>query len=181
MAHINHSFETTRLLVKEWHSFPNKSFLSQNLAGIVKDILTPSVTESLPPAWQGHYTNDRARGWIRERDSEGVNLLIVEKEYLNPLGFVILVDMADEENSSELRLGYLLKESAWGKGIGSELIKGLVDFYRNQRVSSITGGVAKDNLASKRVLKKNGFVCDPATLGEVEQIYKLQFTTRNGN
>ncbi|MBT8126635.1 MAG: GNAT family N-acetyltransferase, partial [Gammaproteobacteria bacterium] len=41
-----------------------------------------------------------------------------------------------------------------GKGIGSELIKGLVDFYRNQRVSSIAGGVAKDNLASKRVLEK---------------------------
>lgn len=181
MAQIDYSFETTRLLVKEWHSFSGESFQSQNLAGIVKDILTPNVTQSLPPAWQGDYTIDRARDWIMERDAEGVTLLIVEKAFMKPLGLVILYDMAAEETLAELRLGYLLKESAWGKGIGSDLIYGLVDFCQNQQVSSITGGVAKDNLASKRVLEKNGFVCDPATSGEMEQMYTLQLRPNNGH
>ena len=158
MAQINYSFETTRLLVKEWHSFPDESRLSQNLTDIVKDILTPNVTESLPPAWQGHYTADRVRDWIKQRDAEGVTLLIVDKEFMNPLGLVILFDMTKGSNIAELRLGYLLAESAWGKGIGSEVIKGLVGFCQNQPVASITGGVAKDNLASKRVLEKSGFV-----------------------
>ena len=176
---IIYNFETTRLRVKEWHAFIKDSFPFQSLAHIVKDILTPNVTESLPPHWQGSYTIDRARNWIIERDLEGVTLLIVEKKIITPLGLVILYDTTTEDNYAELRLGYLLKESAWGKGLGSELVKGLVEFCRTQPVSSITGGVAQDNIASKCVLEKNGFNSDPATLGDEEELYQLRFGPDN--
>ncbi|MES9961865.1 MAG: GNAT family N-acetyltransferase [Sedimenticola sp.] len=181
MADIDYSYETERLLVKEWHSFQEESHLSQNLPGIVKDILTPAVTESLPPAWQGRYSIDRARDWIKERDAEGVTLLVVEKSSTIPLGVVIIFDMSSSPDVAELRLGYVLSESAWGRGVGSELVQGLVSFCRNQPVLSITGGVAKDNYASKRILEKSGFVCDPETLNEEEQMYKLHLGPGKGD
>jgi len=177
----SYNFETTRLEVKEWHSFPEESALSKNLDVILKGMLTPGVTNSLPPTWQGEYTIDRARDWIKERDSEGVTLLIFEKELQIPLGLVILFNMSDDQRLSELRLGYLLAESAWGKGYGSELIQGFVDRCRNQKVASIVGGVAKDNVASIRVLEKNGFVKDPATIGKEEFTFKLELKPDNDN
>ncbi|MES9955942.1 MAG: GNAT family N-acetyltransferase [Sedimenticola sp.] len=181
LTKINYSFETERLQVKEWHLFQDEGLSSQNLLRIVKDILTPLVTESLPPDWQGHYSVDRAREWIKERDNEGVTLLIVESVSMNPLGVVILFDMNNGSNVADLRLGYFLAESAWGKGIGSELVKGLVSFCREQPVASITGGVAKENYASKRVLEKNGFICDAETENEEEQTYKLQLRPNKSN
>jgi len=175
----NYNFETIRLELKEWHSLPEESGISNNLAVIVKGILTPRVTESLPPTWQGDYTINRARDWINERNSEGVTLLILEKESQSPLGLVILFDMAIGQDLAELRLGYLLAEPAWGKGYGSELIQGLVDHCRNQKVASIVGGVAKDNMASIRILEKNGFVKDPETVGDEEFIFRLKLRSNN--
>jgi hypothetical protein len=79
--------------------------LSQNLPSIIKDIFTPSVTASLPPAWHGPYSVERARNWIRERDAEGATMLIVEKESMTPLGLVILFDMTEEHSKSKKYYG----------------------------------------------------------------------------
>ena len=58
----------------------------------------------------------------------------------------------------EVHLGYVLAESAWGQGLGSELVEGFVEWCRGERqIRSLIGGVAADNLASVRILEKNGF------------------------
>ncbi len=138
---MKYSYSTKRLLVREWHSLAPDEWIRQDLEIVVKNILTTQVTRSLPPVWQGIYTHDRARDWVLERDNEGVTLLVVEKTSRKPIGLIILFETDGGTDGSELRLGYMLAESAWGKGFASELISGFVEWCRNNEVASVTGGV----------------------------------------
>lgn len=123
-------------------------------------MLTELVTRTLPPAWHGDYTVAHAREWIAERDNEGTTLLAIEKISMEPIGLVILNELNSEIDIDgiEVRLGYLLSEPAWGRGLASELVKGFVAWCRTQaHISTLVGGVDADNPASIRVLEKNGF------------------------
>jgi RimJ/RimL family protein N-acetyltransferase len=182
MANKNqtYSFLTPRLLVKEWHSLTPNDWDEHDLTEVVTNMLTKRVTSSLPIAWQGAYTIDRARLWIEERDREGKTLLVISRSTRSPIGMMILFEsVRDIVNKVEIRLGYLLKESSWGKGFASELVRGFVDWCRENNVASIIGGVDRENIASRRVLEKNGFVCilDSEEDGSEEIIYQLQLST----
>ena len=96
------------------------------------------------------------------------------------VGLMILFETQAEEGNGQVdvRLGYLLSEAVWGKGIASELVRGFVRWCRgHESISSIAGGVAQDNLASKRVLEKNGFelVSSRTDASQREQLYRLSF------
>ena len=167
-------FETDRLRVGEWHTSRSTSSGRQDLAHIVAGILTEPVTKSLPESWAGPYSVERARRWIEERDEEGTTLLVVESSTEKAVGLVILFEL-DSDQGVEVRLGYLLAEPFWGKGLASELIAGFVRWCRDQgEVHSIAGGVARDNPASRRVLEKVGFHADPADEGGIgEEILRI--------
>ncbi len=155
-------FETQRLEVRDWHSESWSAELKSNLPATVAGMLTASVTRSLPDAWHGDFTPKRGRDWIEERDGEGATLLVAESDAKEPVGLVMLFEL-DTDDGVEVRLGYLLAEAAWGKGFATELVAGLIAWCRRQAgVTSIAGGVARDNPASKRVLEKNGFVVSTA-------------------
>ena len=158
MTMKNYTFTTQRLLVGEWHSMTSTDTAENELSQTVISILTPPVTRSLPTAWQGTYTLGRAREWIRERDQEGVTMLIKDRTANLSIGFLIL----SEGDNRDVRIGYLLAEHAWGKGLASELIQGFIAWCKDAGLRSIVGGVARDNEASIRVLEKNGFVCEQA-------------------
>jgi len=168
----DYRYSTNRLLVCEWHSVCSDECDQESLENIVISILTPEVTQPLPPQWQGSYSLERARDWIKERDEEGVTLIVVEKSIQTAIGFVILFEDA---TGQDLRLGYLLAESAWGKGYASELIQGFVAWCKDNGIASVTGGVERDNIASRRVLEKNGFICESDTNQGTEQMFVLKF------
>ena len=156
----NCTFETGRLLVKDWHTVSSSDWRSRELADVVLAMLTERVTRSLPATWQSICTTGRAREWIEERDREGPTLLVVDKLTQRAVGLMFLFEMKAEgcADDRDVRLGYLLSEDSWGKGIASELVDGFVRWCREQgTISSIAGGVAPDNPASARVLDKNGF------------------------
>lgn len=169
------SFVTQRLLVKEWHSLSADEWIPQDLADVVKTMLTTRVTRALPAAWQGAYTVERAQEWIKERDREGATLIVVERSSRMPVGLLILFE-EDQGGvgGAEVRLGYVLAESAWGKGLASELVHGFVEWCRQAAVAAIVGGVERDNVPSRRVLEKNGFLCAPSTEGAAEQLFELR-------
>ncbi|MBT5875331.1 MAG: GNAT family N-acetyltransferase [Candidatus Latescibacteria bacterium] len=166
-------FSTDRLLVGEWHSLDCDAWKQLDLAVVVRDMLTERVTHTLPTAWQGTYTLDRARAWIEERDDEGMTLLAVEKVSRRPIGLIILFESGSSTARTDLRLGYLLAESAWGKGLASELIGGFVAWCGSNGVGSLAGGVEPENIASRRVLEKCGFVLDATSESSEEQIFVL--------
>lgn len=60
--------------------------------------------------------------------------------------------------NQSIRIGYVISEKYWGNGFASELIEALVSkLLEVGSVLSVVGGVAPSNVASVRVLTKNGF------------------------
>ena len=166
------SFNTDRLIVKEWRALSDSD---TDMVQSVITILTPRVTQSLPESWHGEYTVDRASRWIADRDQEGATLLVLDSASKTPIGLMILFESEEEGVGRCVRIGYSLAESAWGRGYGSELLKGFVDWCRTVDISSVIAGVARENRPSQRVLEKNGFDVLPGGQNQQELTYELRF------
>jgi len=150
---------TKRLLVKSSKYQLADPSNEKYFAERVVNILTEAVTKSLPDGWQGIDDSNKAIDWIKNRAEEGAFLTVHLRSTLKVEGFLFLYDSNGLDDSIELRLGYLLSESVWGKGLGSELIRGLVQWCEKQNdIQSISGGVESDNIGSIKVLEKNGFI-----------------------
>jgi ribosomal-protein-alanine N-acetyltransferase len=151
------SFKTARLVVGDWHAITGDAGI--DLPTALSSMLTQTTTRALPSAWRGDFSVDRAQRWITERDGESPTLLVIDQRSNEPVGLVILFDTQTEQNREvDVRIGYLLAESAWGNGLATELVRGLVSWARSERsIRCLVGGVARHNVASARVLTKNGF------------------------
>lgn len=172
-------FETKRLVVGEWHSILAAESRIEDLAPVVCALLTDRVTAPLPSAWHGPYTLERARCWIEARDREGPTFLVVARTDARPVGLMFLFESGTDDTSGvQVRLGYLLAESAWGDGLATELVEGIVGWCGRNRVATIVAGVRRDNLASQRVLEKNGFVRARADSVSGEEQFVLRVTAR---
>lgn len=69
--------------------------------------------------------------------------------------------MFPEEESWDI--GYCIRKDLWRKGLGSELIEGLIAYIRKAGGRAVTAEVADRNAASKGLLQKYGFVPIRAT------------------
>lgn len=152
------TFQTDRLKVCGWHEASRSLGVGSVLPDIVRSFLTPGVTSQLPPDWQGEFSDGRAREWIRDRDAEGMTLLATSRETGQPVGLVLLHEASTGEERPELRLGYLIDESQWGRGYATELVNGVVAWAREESFGSIVAGVSAHNVPSQRVLEKSDFV-----------------------
>jgi ribosomal-protein-alanine N-acetyltransferase len=149
-------FRTERLRVGPWHVAADRSGV--DLADAIMEILTFRTTVALPESWRGDYSVERAGAWISERDAESATLLLTEIGSRRPVGLVILAEAPLGESAVDVRLGYVIAEGAWGRGLASEFLKGLSDWARSQpTVHTLTGGLDPANQASVRVLEKAGF------------------------
>ena len=159
-----YEFETGRLSVKNINSIGTTLAVQA-----VQAIFTAKTTHSLPPSWQGAYDYDRSRSWLSSCSGDDTMVLCaLDKESNAPLGLIILFELpcAADTDQVDLRLGYVLSESSWGRGFATELVRGLVARCRcllvdqnSSNLATITGGVdITNNPASKRVLEKCGFV-----------------------
>ncbi len=100
-------------------------------------------------------------------------MLILDRSSKKPIGLMIVFKTDDESIGRVVRIGYMLAESAWGQGIGTELLRGFIDWCKTAKVSSIIGGVERDNIASQRVMEKTGFVVQPGKASDGELFYRL--------
>jgi len=159
------NFKTERLLIRSW-KYQNKDLASEDyFTNKVEGILTHQVTKSLPDGWQGIKTKSDAKQWIKDRADESHFLTVQLLSTNEIIGFVFLYESDSQDNSCDLRFGYLLSETYWAKGYGSELVQGLVEWCdKVGDINSISGGVETDNIASIKVLEKNGF--SPSTLDD---------------
>lgn len=149
-------FETDRLGVGPWHEVAAR--LCIDLAGGVAKLLTARTTEALPKSWQGEHSVESARVWINDRDADSSMLLVTESDSNQPVGLLVLAETPIAGSGIDLRIGYLLAEHAWGRGLATELVSGLIDWTRTRpRIHTLSGGVDPENRASVRVLEKCGF------------------------
>jgi len=147
-------FETERLKVKNWEIKQEKSELAIN---VIK-LLTPKVTKTLPTSWKGVDNVEKALNWIDERNKESSVFSINLNTNLKLIGFLFLTEN-DTKVLSEVRLGYLISEFFWGERFGTELIMGFVEWCKNDSyIKILYGGVERNNIASIKILEKNGFI-----------------------
>lgn len=97
-------------------------------------------------SWAEKYENDNGFcRWKVVNRSSG--------EILGSCGFALL------ENSNEVDLGYLLRRDAWGKGFATEAVRACMHYgFRNLGFREIIAMTGLENMASRRVLEKAGFI-----------------------
>ena len=152
------------------------------LATRVSEILTADVAKTLPPGWQGITTQDDALAWIDEMSSEGEVFCIRPTATGEIIGFLTMfIDRDADLGGLRLHLGYFLAESSWGEGLGGELIAGLVHWCQETgrdaaNVREIIGFVEPDNIASAKVLTRNGFAASSEPREDGMIAYRHTFT-----
>ncbi len=163
-------FDTDRLSVRHWRGALEGAARAELEADLAA-ILSPAVLAPLPPSLHWDGARESLPGWIEARAAESDVLLVTGRESGALLGLMILAPDPEAPEGPALHLGYLLAETAWGKGYASELVQGLVAARTGQGPLRLIGGVERSNPASARVLVKAGFAVDPALSDPGTEIY----------
>ncbi|HDY8132441.1 TPA: GNAT family N-acetyltransferase [Vibrio vulnificus] len=151
------SFESQRLTVAEITEGLDLSKHSYLLERIPQ-ILTPAVVENLPPYFHEIGSSEQARIWLERMLLES-HLLQVKVEDNELIGFLF----AYVENDESAHIGYLLAEEYWGRGLASELLQGFIhEVEKSESWLKLIGGVDQSNIVSAKLLKKLGFIAQPA-------------------
>ena len=105
-------------------------------------------------------------GMVAENDGkEGVWRAIVVDGQI--VGSISVERMADEERNVG-SIGYMILTPWWSKGFGTEAVRQMCGIaFRELTLERIIGEVFPENLASARVLEKNGFLLEETRAGAV--------------
>lgn len=132
--------------------------VSEKFKQDIFEALTPTVAKFLPfiPADDLQGTQgfiDYSLGQLEKQ--QDITLIATDKQTGEFIGCCGIHDICQESIS----LGIWLKEAAFGKGYGQELIKALEDFVaKNLDVSYLIYNVEKDNSGSLKIAEKLGYV-----------------------
>lgn len=105
------------------------------------------------------YTDEDAVWWLdmtqKEEGTGGIyRAIIADGLYVGNIS----VEKKNDVYGRDGEIGYMLLAEQWSKGIGTEAVRQVCDIAFNQLdIIRITGLVYKPNVASRRVLEKNGF------------------------
>ncbi len=119
-------------------------------------------------SWLPHHSLEDAVEWLKEidwqqatvgdtpRDNYIWGFVLKEKNKLFGSGGLIW-----EEDCGLYQVGYNISQSYWNKGYTTEAMRAILKYAANiLGIKRVAGGHAKENLASKKVLEKLGFVYD---------------------
>jgi RimJ/RimL family protein N-acetyltransferase len=80
------------------------------------------------------------------------------------------------EGTDDIQLGFALLPVYWGKGFASELTRAGLDYYFSTTVADHIYAIAEEpNIASQKVLLKNGFVPDGTIQEGEKQLLRFIF------
>ena len=115
------------------------------------------------------YTEADADWWlgmVAENDGkEGVwRAIVVDGQIVGSIS----VESKADENYAVGAIGYMILTPFWSQGIGTEAVRQICRFaFRELALERIIGEVFPENLASARVLEKNGFRLEETKAGAV--------------
>ena len=115
---------------------------------------------SLPPR-PAHYFDSESfkeitRELLREQENHDVYMHLIRNAQGTMVGRINLSVLGKARKTAEL--GYRIGENVTNLGYASEAVKLVLDkAFHTYGLNKIVAGTATDNLASKRVLLKNGF------------------------
>ncbi len=125
------------------------------------------------------YLEEDADWWlttVEEHDGKDriVRAIIVDGKVA---GSISVEQMADVR-SKDAEIGYMLDTDYWGQGVMTDAVREICEIaFREMDIIRITGMVYEPNVASAKVLEKNGFVLEGVLKNAVvkdENIYNLR-------
>ena len=144
-----------------------------DLESMVENANNYNVACNLRDAFPYPYTVKDGEEWLEfaQNIEWGYYFAItIDDKAVGGIGLIIGKDI--ERKSSEV--GYWLGEKYWGKGIVSSALKGIVEFAFNElELERIFAVPLEHNIASRKVLEKNGFVLEGILRNSVIKSGKL--------
>ena len=135
--------ETERLVLKKLVDTDR-----ERLVSLIGDFMVSKTLSNVPYP----YTLNDADEWLKIVDNEEFNLNIFLNDDL--IGGVGLTPTEDDF----FELGYWLGVEYWGQGYATESVRGLLNYAKtNTPCEKFKANVFKENVASAKVLEKNGF------------------------
>ena len=135
--------ETERLVLKKLVDADK-----ERLVSLIGDFMVSKTLSNVPYP----YTLDDADEWLKIVDNEEFNLNIFLNDDL--IGGIGLTPAEDDF----YELGYWLGVEYWGQGYATESVMELLDYAKsNTPCEKFKANVFKENVASAKVLEKNGF------------------------
>lgn len=125
------------------------------------------------------YLEEDADWWltiIEEHDGKDriVRAIIVDGKVVGSISVEQMMDV----RSKDAEIGYMLDTDYWGQGVMTDAVREICEIaFRELDIIRITGMVYEPNVASARVLEKNGFVLEGVLKNAVvkdENIYNLR-------
>ena len=108
------------------------------------------------------YTNESAEWWLNTiKGNEGkkgvFREIIVDGEIVG----TISIEQKDDVYRKDSEIGYYLLQEVYSKGIMSEAVRQICEIaFETLDIIRITGLVYEPNIASRKVLEKNGFLLE---------------------
>ena len=111
-----------------------------------------------------HYLSDRLPNPYTEKDAEEWLKMVSENEAITGIYWAIVCDgkligsISVEKKDDDAEIGYMILNGYSNKGIGTEAVRQICSIAFNVlSLKQITANVFQPNIASIRVLQKNGF------------------------
>lgn len=131
-----------------------------DLENLVKNANNLKIANNMRDIFPFPYTIDDGKFWIEIAGNEDpvCNFAItVDNEAIGGIGLTLGQDI--ERISAEV--GYWLGENYWEQGITSSALKGIVEYgFEELKLNRIFAKPLENNIASRRVLEKNGFTLE---------------------
>ena len=115
------------------------------------------------------YTKADADWWLgmvaENEGKEGVwRAIVVDNQIVGSIS----VERIADKNHAVGSIGYMILTPFWSQGIGTEAVRQICGIaFRELALERIIGEVFPENLASARVLEKNGFLLEKTRAGAV--------------
>jgi RimJ/RimL family protein N-acetyltransferase len=119
----------------------------------------PEVTRYL--RYSPHKTTLDSLSYMHYRESSyfkdflNLSWIVINKEDSEPIGEISVVGLNQSEMICEI--GYNFGKKYWNKGYATEALKIIIPYLREYGFTKLTSSVLKPNIASSKVLLKNGF------------------------
>ena len=108
------------------------------------------------------YTKASAEWWLNKvKENEGKKGIFREIVVDDRIIGTISVEQKEDVFRKDAEIGYYLLQEEYSKGIMSEAVKLICEIaFKELDIIRITGQVYEPNIASRRVLEKNGFILE---------------------
>lgn len=141
-------------------NFNLRPWQATDIASLVRYANNWQIAKNMTDKFPHPYTEDAGRAFIAFATSEKpvrIFAIDVDGEAVGGIG----IHPQDDIHQMNAELGYWLAEPFWGRGIVSNAIRQMVDFaFATYRINRVFARPFGTNLASQRVLQKNGFALE---------------------